>query len=342
MCKDNTTTTTTNSTNKQHSTSGPDEWVRNEGHQLYDQIKNSVNESINMGPYEGQRLANYGPEWGQTKDLIQGLTTPTGDFDKARGALDGVLANSQPKTVEELMNPYIGTVLDANLRRMAEAHLQNQNGLAAQATGSGAFGDARHGVEEGVMNGQYVRDTGDMTNKVYSDAWGTAQNQQNVMMERLKSLAPMYQGVDAAEFNRTTSLGRYLTDIAERDKAHSQAGLNIEYGDWLEQRDRPLMLQNTLMDILNKTPNLKVSDMEGSSNSVSEATTPSAGPWGMIGQVAGSVLGGPLGGAIGGSLGGAIGGGGGAAPAYSPMQHPMAAAGPIYAQPAGPVWGGYN
>src|SRR5215203_1424353 len=339
MCGSSKTKTTTTGSTTQHSTSGPDQWVRDEGHELYDDINGTVNNSLDMAPYKGDRLADYGAEWGQAKDLVQGLTTPTGDFDKARGALDGVLANSQPKTVEELMNPYVGTVLDANLRRMAEAHQLDQNRLGSQATVAGAFGDSRHGVEEGAMNRDFVRETGDITNKTYSDAWGTAQNQQNVMMERLKSLAPMFQGLDSAEFNRTTSLGRYLTDIAERDKAQDQAGLNIKYGDYLEKRDRPMQLQASLMDLLNKTPNLHVGDMQGTSNSTQVQQQPNTGGWGLLGQVAGTALAGPLGGSIGGSL---FGGGGAAAPAYSPMQHPMAAQGPIYGNTAGPTWGGYN
>lgn len=335
MCGSNKTTTTTNSKQNTHQRSGPEQWVRDEGKTLFAEYQNLVDGQIANNPtYDGERVAQYGQDWTAAKDLLHGLQTPTGDFDKARGALDGVLGASQPKTVEELMNPYIGTVLDANLRKMREAHLGNQAQLGGQAAMSGAFGDARHGVEEGVMNRGYVDSVGDITNKTYSEGWDTAQKQQNTMLDRLQSLAPMYQGLDASQFNRDTKLADYLGKAAMTDRSVEQEQMNVDYSDWVEARDRPIALSASLLDMLNKTPRLDEMDGETTGTSTSVQKSPNTGGWSLLGQVAGAALGGPMGASIGGSLFG--GGGGGAAPAPPPMTSPL------YAQRVMPTYTPYG
>jgi hypothetical protein len=314
MCGKSKTTTTTNSSQ----TSGPEQWVRDEGKDLFNNYKDLAQSQINNNPvYEGERVAQMGEDWTAAKDLYHNLQTPTGDFDKARGALDGVLAASQPKTVEELMNPYIGTVLDANLRKMREAHEVNQTRLGGQAGIAGAFGDARHGIEGALLNRDHMTAAGDLTNKTYSEGWGVAQNQQNVMLDRLMSLAPAYQGLDASQFNRDTKLAQYLGSAAATDRSIEQEQMNVDYSDWVEARDRPLALSKDLIDTLNKTPHQTTTV----GNSTSTQTTPNTGGWQLAGQLAGAVVGGPIGAQIGGSLAGGIAGGG--APAPPPMTSPL-------------------
>jgi hypothetical protein len=335
MCGKSKTTTNTVSNQKTHQETGPEQWVRDEGKSLYNDYKSLVDGQIANNPtYEGERVAQMGEDWTAAKDLLHNLQTPTGDFDKARGALDGVLASSQPKTVEELMNPYIGTVLDANLRKMREAHLANQTQLGGQASMSGAFGDARHGVEEGVMNRGYVDSVGDITNKTYSEGWNTAQTQQNTMLDRLQSLAPMYQGLDASQFNRDTKLADYLGKAAATDRSIDQEQINVDYSDWVEARDRPIALSQSLIDVLNKTPHKSISDGTTSGTSTSTQTSPNTGGWQLAGQIAGGIVGGPIGASIGGSLAGGMAGGGAAAP--PPMTSPL------YAQRVMPTYTPYG
>src|SRR5215207_7285422 len=125
MCGSNKTTTTTSANTSQTQKTGPSQAVQDEGWKLYNQA--SALAAKPLPTYKGERVADYGQEFEDVRAMLQGLRAPSADMGKARTNLDNVMAATDTtSTIAERMNPYVGTVLDANLRRMAEAHQQNQ------------------------------------------------------------------------------------------------------------------------------------------------------------------------------------------------------------------------
>lgn len=297
-------------------TTGPAQWMQDEGQSLYNQAQSSIPASFT--PYAGERVAGYGPTYDQAQGMIQGLAqNPSQDLGTARTTLDQIRNSSNNdinKTAADYINPYSASVLDPVLRTIGQARSDELLQNNAQATAAGAFGDPQAGIARALTNDKYNTQVSDAANRVYSDAWDKGQAQANTVMSRMMQLPQMYQGLDNAEFNRTTALSRYLTGFAQMDQQQKQQNDNIDYENWQNKNGGYATNRlGVLMQLLNATPHSVTTN--GSSTTRSEQPDNSTEQLlGKLGGTAlGAVLGGPMGASLGSSLGGSLFGGSAAA-----------------------------
>lgn len=303
--------------------SGPEAWVRGEGRQLYEHAKNSA-----WKPYEqygGERVAEYGADMQSVRDVIAKMQGPNADVDSARSMFQQVAdANDPSKGIDRYMDPYVGQVLDPVLTRLREQGAMARNQIGGQAAMSGAFGDSRHGIENALQRSNEMRDVGETTSKLYSDAFRSALSADAASQGRYMGAAQGMFGLGQFDNANDQTIARMFADLGERDRIIRQAQNDVRYQDFTDARDWDMSRSALLMNILNATPSLQVQ------TGFTQNKQDTGGAGGLIGQLAGtilgSIIGGPAGGTLGGRLLGTLGGalgGGAAAPAgggYVPGQ----------------------
>ena len=95
-----------------------------------------------------------------TEALGTGLATTGAALDpveQARTAALGTAGLFAPTDLTAYTNPFQQAVIDETLKRLNEEGAQAQNQLAAQATGAGAFGGSRFGIESAQL-GESLQD----------------------------------------------------------------------------------------------------------------------------------------------------------------------------------------
>lgn len=123
-------------------------------------------------------------------------------------------------SIDSYMNPYLEQVLGPQIRKMNEQLSRDQRSLASNATMSGAFGDARHGVMEGTMNRNANQDVMDTTGRAYSDAYGQAMALRGSDIGRYDSTNQFNTGVaeNAASRQLGVEQGNIAANEAEKQR----------------------------------------------------------------------------------------------------------------------------
>jgi hypothetical protein len=318
----NAVTGTQNQTQNQNGSSGPEAWMRSEGQRLYE----TAGTPQPYQSYGGERVAELGPDSLAAIERIRAINPNSPDLGTARGVLDSIRtadANDPNKTIQDRMNPYIGSVLDATLRRMGEQYDKVKLGNEASATMSGAFGDARHGIVDSEANRNHERDAGDATNRAYSEGWDKAQNQENTVMSRLMAIPGLYQSLSAADLGQKTGLANILDQFGQREQTIQQAKDNVGYSDFNDARNWNTNQIANYLKLLGAVPHSTdttssgsssgntvgntVGNTYGTSTGTTTKETPDNSGLQLLGKLGGTVLGGVMGGPIGASLGSGIG-----------------------------------
>jgi hypothetical protein len=160
MCGTSTTTENKNQFQSGTSSTTLPSWATAAGQNVYDQSA-AYAAGHPYNPYGGPTQAAFGPQWGtSTGYATSALGTDNPYFTQAGGALSGVLGEAGKtagSSIPELMSPYVSGVLQPTLKAIATNAANRNNGTAAGATMSGAFGDSGYGVQRALND----RDTQD-------------------------------------------------------------------------------------------------------------------------------------------------------------------------------------
>ena len=166
----------------------------------------------------------------------------------------GPNTNVNTSTIQDYMNPYLEAALQPQLQAIARQGDADRKRLNASATFSGAFGDARHGVEASNQS----RDENILTNNTigqgYSNAFNTAAglrgtditnaiNTQNLTAQnREAALARAaaggtdLMGLDKYNTGRQVDLANALEAQGSKEQANNQAQLDAQYQDFLRKQ----------------------------------------------------------------------------------------------------------
>jgi hypothetical protein len=326
--------------------SGPEQAVRDEGMDIYGTAKDLI--AGDSGAYTGPRVADFGGDFTKARDLIAAMVDgPSQDLAGSRSALSQLRSSiNLGQSTADRMNPFTSAALAPVLRELGIANEQRRMGTQAAATMSGAFGDARHGVEDAIADKDYMTAIGDRTSQAYASAWDRAQAQENAERQMLGSTVGMGTALDTAENQRGSMLSQLLAGFSDKQRGVDQAKLDATKAASDEARDRPLALQSALMQLLKLMPQgteqfgnttlegqttatgqtqqtqsgtaSGTTDGDFSSTGTSKSNTTNTSPdntgLALLGKLGGTLLGsimGPVGAGIGGSLGGSLFGGGG-------------------------------
>lgn len=255
--------------------------------------------------YTGPQVAQFSPDqqasFGLTNSIVGNDTAAAAraGIDKYAGAPAGnVAAGKIYDNMSPYMNQYVMQALQPQLRQMDIRNAAQDNALNAQATGSGAFGDARTGFEasnqrfnqnierEGVIGQAYDRafntaigaGAQDVGNKLAAD------NANVGYMEA--ALARSLGGSTALQNLQNQQLGvaGAQNTIGQQQTAQDQAGLTAAYNQWLMAQQYPFQTAG----LVNQTTAAGAAAMPASQTTVEEK--PNNSGWGLAGSLLGTGL----------------------------------------------------
>ena len=167
-----------------------------------------------------------------TAALETGLGTigaALGPIEEARAAALGTAGLFAPEDLSAYTNPFQQAVIDETLKRLNEEGAQAQNQLAAQATGAGAFGGSRFGVQsaqlEESLQDARARAIAQLNQQNFAQALQTGQSAFENQQRRQQQVAQLLSGIGGL----TGQLGAQQAQIGGQQigagQATQQAGL---------------------------------------------------------------------------------------------------------------------
>lgn len=216
--------------------------------------------------YNNPRLANFS---GDTNTAFQGIrdvaSGGTPELDSAvaaTGGITGYQANTIPNMdYAAYANPYINNVLDVQKQRATQTFQEQQAGRDAAAVAAGAFGGDRRFVQDSLATRDLNQQMQEMDATGLAAAFDRATGlfQQDETNRRLGSTL----GLDAA--NQMGRLGQQkqdmrlsaaeaLSGVGSKMQQRDQAGLDLAYKDFIEQRDWPSKQLSLYSQLLSGTP----------------------------------------------------------------------------------------
>lgn len=203
----------------------------------------------------GQAVGQGVSTTAEAADVLRGADT-RGQFTDAQRALQAAAGQSMgatqrynPADVAGFMNPYQQQVIDASMRQIERQGQIAQQGLAAQAVRSGAFGGLREGVQRAEMQRglleQKANTIAGLMNQGYSQAQANAlasfeQQQQRQMASAgqlqnigmgIGQLAGQQFGIGQATAQGLGQLGGQLGQLGVQQAALGQTAQAMQQGD---------------------------------------------------------------------------------------------------------------
>lgn len=234
-------------------------------------------------PYTGQQVAGFSPDQQASFGLTNSIVgNGTGDAAKSLiGQYSGapaqnVNANTISSAMSPYMNQYVMQALAPQLRQMELNNAATNRATDANATGSGAFGDARTGIEQSnnAFNQNVAREglIGNAYNNAFNTAIGagaqdvsnnlSAQNSNASYMEQMLQRAlggsTALQGLQNQQLGTATA----LNTAGQQQTAQQQADLTAQYNQWLMAQQYPF--QTT--QLLNSTVGTAANALPASTN----------------------------------------------------------------------------
>jgi hypothetical protein len=210
--------------------------------------------------YTGQQVANLDPAQQSTINAGQSIANngtgaaATGMIDSYAGApAQSVGTNTIASQMSPYMNQYVMQALAPQLQQMNIANAAQNANTNAQATGSGAFGDARAGIQASndAFNQNVQREgvIGNAYNSAFNTAIGAGaqdvsnQNQTQATNANLAetALGRSLGGANALQGLQTQQMGTQgaANALAGQDTQNSQANLTAQYNQWLMAQQYP-------------------------------------------------------------------------------------------------------
>lgn len=210
--------------------------------------------------YGGQQVASLSPGQQGTIDAATGIAN-NGTGAQASNLIGGYASapaqNVNASTISSQMSPYMNQyvmqALAPQLQQMDVANAKTQQATDASATGSGAFGDARTGIERSnnAFNANVAREglIGSAYNTAFNTAIGAgAQDVSNNLAAQNanagyneSALSRSLGGANALQGLQTQQLGTQTTanTLNQQDTAKTQADLTAQYNQWLMAQQYP-------------------------------------------------------------------------------------------------------
>jgi hypothetical protein len=274
--------------------------------------------------YTGQQVAPLAPGQQATIDASQNIAN-NGTGAAATGLIDNyasapaqsVSSNSIASNMSPYMSQYVMQALAPQLQQMDAANAANNQATDAQATGSGAYGDARTGIQQAqnAENENVAREgvIGNAYNSAFNTAIGAGAQDSSNQLAAANANAGYAEtalnrslgGANALEGLQTQQQGVQTTanQLAGQDTQNAQANLTAQYNQWLMAQQYPFQTAQ----LMNQTTAAGAQAMPASTQSTTQQ--PNNSGLALLGTIGGSILGGPIGGALGSSLGSALGSG---------------------------------
>jgi len=257
-------------------------------------------------PYSGPQVANFSPQQQASFNMTDAIAG-NGTGDAAKGLINSYASapaqSVSADTISSAMSPYMSQyVMQALAPQLQAMDIQNAKTNAAtnaQATGSGAFGDARTGIEQSNNNFlQNVQREGVIGN-AYNQAFNTAisagaqdvsnklaasnanANYAETALGRALGGATALQGLQ----NQQLGVAGAQNAMGQQQTAQSQAQLTAAYNQWLMAQQYPFQVAQ----LMNQTVGAGATAMPASTTTTTEK--PDNSGLAALGSLGGSLLG---------------------------------------------------
>lgn len=196
------------------------------------------------------------------RDQAGSGTAPLDAAIGATGGIAGYQANQIPGTdLSPYFNPYTENVLDVQKRRATQAFDEQQAGRDASAVQAGAFGGDRRFVADSLAQ----RDLNDQLQGIDATGLqamfdrGTALFQNDETNRRLGAGLGLDAAATSADiFGQREDINsrraEALSGVGAKIQQRDQAGLDLAYKDFQEQRDWPTKQLSLYSQLLSGTP----------------------------------------------------------------------------------------
>lgn len=255
--------------------------------------------------YNGQQVANFSPQQQASFDMTNNVAN-NGTAPQANALINQYSSapaqNVQAQTIQSMMSPYMNqyvmSALAPQLHQMDITNAQQNKAVDSAATSSGAFGDARAGIEAAnTMFGQGVAREG-LIGNAYNAAFNTAigagaQDVSNNLAAQNanagyneSALARALGGSSALQGLQNQQLGvaNAQNTMGGQQTAQSQADLTAKYNQWLMAQQYPFQTAQ----LMNQTVAAGSSAMPASQTSTTSA--PDNSGWALGGALLSSFL----------------------------------------------------
>lgn len=253
---------------------------------------NGQYQGVNANVYPGQQTAGQNPLENIGAQMITGAAAGNvgGATNTALGGLNFMTSGDVLNTAN---NPALSGAIEGAITPLRNEYQRTVlPGIRDQAVLSGAFGDSRHGVAEGIAGSDYLKQVGDLSAGMMNTAYGQGLDS----MTRSLAFAP---SVLQAGYQP----GQAVAAVGAQQRAFDQAQINEAVQKYYMEQFLPLMLAQEIAGMAFGVPaGTTVTDATGG------GTSPVMGALG--GAASGAAMGsmfGPWGTAAGGALGGLAG-----------------------------------
>jgi hypothetical protein len=271
-------------------------WLDTAGQNVVSTAESVAGRTYQANPYT--TVADQSPDTTAAYDTIrnmQGATQPA--YSAAESAAGGLLGSATPLTTDQinqntagLFNPYTTAVVAPAVAQMRQGEAQSLAAEGAKATGQGAFGGSRQGVQEGTLQAQEALGEGQLTGGLLQSGWNTAQQQAMQMGQTnlaagqwATSELPTLASTGAKE---TATEAGLLESAGRSEQAQQQAVLDQEAQNWQTQWDYPTTTLDELEQAVSSVPygqtTTNVSTGTGAKSNVLGEITGAAGATGSL------------------------------------------------------------
>lgn len=180
---------------------------------------------------------------------------PTADIQAARGYL-GATVGQDPAAVQAAMSPYIQNVIQGAQQDIADQAAIQQNQLASQAIGSGAFGGSRAGVAQGILASEAAKQAGNLGAQLRQQGYQDAMSRLGMASQGIAGLGAQQQALEQQGIG-------FGFDVGAREQAIQQAQLDAARQSQLQQQFEPYQRLGFLSDIYAGAPSSAMTTTQG-------------------------------------------------------------------------------
>ena len=209
-------------------------------------------------PYGSQRLMGLSADEQtaikQAQDM-SGISTLQGQqaFDAAADSQQAITTGAGGD-IDKYMTDYQSNVADIAAQRMRDQSAIEQQGIAKQAVGAGGLDSSRFAILEAERQKNLNQGIGDLYAKsqanAYTTALGAAQSEQERAQKGAAGMTLASQGQQSlTQGDIGTQLG-----IGSLQRGQDQKALDIGYGDFLQEQNKPKEQLGFLSNIIQGAP----------------------------------------------------------------------------------------
>jgi hypothetical protein len=206
-------------------------------------------------PYEGERIAGLDPSEQRAYEMAQeGVGAYQPDLDRARELTERGAMSFLDADIDAYMNPYVKGALDPAAREIREETARQVGQRGQEAGMMGAFGGARQAIAESETRRGGTEALSDLYQKGYERAFESGAAKFSEDRNVAARGAEQFRALSAQTQQQMTQDIQNLMSTGGLKRSLEQAGLDFDYGQFLEARDWDITNLQPLLAALGTVP----------------------------------------------------------------------------------------